>query len=169
MKRIFIIFVVLLLAIPNAFAEKYPVCDCNSKQCTCFIQLGDEGPIVNAIIKLLIAQEYCAPDQKVSILDEGARKGILRFQKEHDLQETGTLDDNTLTLLIWGCLPEELNEMDPNSRYDYNWVPTDGGRRRHRNERCSSMYDPRKISVRNAEALGYKNCGKCNKLDKPID
>ncbi|MBQ4639311.1 MAG: hypothetical protein IJB69_02195 [Clostridia bacterium] len=152
-----------------ALGETYPVCDCDEKECICFIQLGDEGPIVSSIISLLIEQNYCPATQEVSIFDEGAKEGVLLLQKEYDLPQTGMLDDDTLTLLIWGCFPEELDKLAPSSRYDYNWVPTDGGIRRHRKPDCCEMYDPRKISVRNAEALGYKNCGICNRKDKPIE
>lgn len=165
---IFLLCIFLLLPL-GVFAADYPLCDCKEEHCTCFIQLGDEGPIVRSIIRLLIEQKYCPEDQKLSVFDEGAQNGVLLLQRKHDLPQTGMLDDDTLTLLIWGCLPKELNEIEPGSRYDYNWVPTDGGIRRHKKPDCCNMYDPRKVSVRNAEFLEYKNCGLCNKLDTPIE
>ena len=169
MKKWLIIFCMLILLPAQARALHYPECDCGKEACICFIQAGDEGPLVTAVLHLLIEEGYCPEKQRVDLFDEGARQGVIQLQKKHGLEPTGVLDDATLTLLIWGVLPEELDKWDPSSRYDYNWVPTDGGIRRHRNPECSKMYDPRKISVRNAEALGYTKCGRCNREDKPIE
>ena len=169
MKRVCWLICMVLLLMPTAvLALQRPVCDCDQVECICFIQQGDEGPVVTSIIKLLIEQGYCEEQQDVFCFDERAKKGVIQLQKEYGLPQTGLLDDDTLTVLIWGCLPEELDEKEPESRYDFNWVPTDGGIRRHRKPECCKMYDPRKISVRNAEALGYSKCGICNKTDKPI-
>lgn len=168
-KRIllFIVFVLLLQPVA-ALALQRPVCDCYQTNCSCFIQLGDEGPIVTAIINLLIDQGYCDDHQDVFCFDERAKNGVIKLQEEYGLPQTGMLDDDTLTLLIWGCLPEELDEKELESRCDFNWVPTDGGQKRHIKDTCSKMKDPRKVSVRNAEALGYKACKRCNKTDLPI-
>lgn len=169
MKRILSILLLLVLLAPvGADAAEYPACDCSYFQCDCFIQLGDEGPVVHKIIMLMIEKGYCPPEQEVSIFDEGARQGVMRLQETFGLEKTGMLDDDTLTALIWDCLPDELDQTDPESRFDYNWIPTDGGKKRHTQEKCSKMEDPRKISVRNAKALGVEPCRRCNEEDLPI-
>ena len=168
MQRI-LAFVLAMLLMPTfCHASEKIFCDCEKNPCICFIQQGDEGPCVRAVIKLLIEKGYCNEKQKVSVFDAGAVRGVMALQEEYQLPVTGMLDDETLTLLIFGMLPEELDQADSSSRGDYNWLPTDGGKKRHVNADCSKMYDPRKVSVRNAEALGYTNCKKCNGDDQPI-
>ena len=77
------------------------------------------------------------------------------------------MDDDTLTLLIWGILPNELDKVMPVQRYDPStypdmvYVPTDGGKKRHQGPECCDMYDPRKVSIRNAAALRYDACKIC--------
>lgn len=170
MKRMIALALVLLgLALPSiGLASEKISCDCGESSCVCFIQLGDEGKFVSSVIKLLKAQGYCGPKQRVSIFDEGAAEGVMALQRAHDLPQTGMLDDETLTLLIFGMLPEELDEAEPLSRGDCNWIPTDGGKKRHVKPTCGNMLDPRKVSVRNAEALGYTHCKNCNKRDLPM-
>ena len=41
------------------------------------------------------------------------------------------------------------------------FIPTDGGSKRHSVPECSGMYDPRKVSIRNAAALGFEPCKRC--------
>ena len=168
MFKKFLTFLAFLLICSSATASIHISCDCGQESCVCFIQLGDEGKFVSSVIKLLKEQGYCDKKQKVAVFDEGVLKGVLRFQKEHGLPQTGMLDDDTLTLIIFGLSPEGLDKAHPLSRADYNWIPTDGGIRRHRKPSCCDMYDPRKVSIRNAEALGYGPCGHCNQSDLPI-
>ena len=65
------------------------------------------------------------------------------------------LDDETLTLLIWGQASTQDEKIEV-------WVPTDGGKKRHKKPTCSNMLDPRKMSSMNAEALGIEACKRCN-------
>lgn len=168
-RKLLSILMLLILLLPRiVHASEKINCDCHSSPCICFIQLGDEGPFVSKVIKLLKEKGYCGPKQKVSILDEGAVQGIKLLQEKYGLPQTGMLDDETLTLLIFGMLPEQLDQADPLSRGEMNWVPTDGGKKRHAKLSCSAMLDPRKVSVRNAEALEFENCLRCNKADSPI-
>lgn len=170
MIRRFIVFMLALAFLPlhHVSASEWIKCDCRASTCVCFIQKGDEGPFVSAVIKLLKEKGYCDRKQKVSIFDEGARNGVIALQKEAGIPETGMLDDETLTFLIFDMLPFELDKADPLSRGECNWIPTDGGKRRHYSPECSRMYDPRKVSVRNAEALGYTICGlnSCSRKEK---
>ena len=167
-KRILIWVMILFSLSPSwASASEKITCDCHVVPCVCFIQQGDEGPFVSAVIRLLKEKGYCGPKQKISIFDEGVLDGVMALQKEFGLEETGMLDDETLTALIFGMLPEELDGAEPLSKGDLNWVPTDGGDQRHRLPTCSSMLTPRKVSIRNAEALGFPACQTCNK-DKAL-
>ena len=74
------------------------------------------------------------------------------------------MDDDTLTLLIWDMLPEELDRVMPllsgkaNTYPDTVYIPTDGGKKRHASEQCSGMLDPRKVSIRNASAFKFDAC-----------
>jgi len=168
-RKIALLLMLMAMALPfQGMASEKIFCDCRGSSCICFIQLGDEGKFVSSAIKLLKEKGYCSAKQKVSLFDEGAAAGVMALQKEYNLPQTGMLDDETLTLLIFGMLPEELDAADPLSRGDYNWIPTDGGKKRHIKPDCGNILDPRKVSVRNAEALGYTNCKKCNKRDLPI-
>ena len=77
---------------------------------------------------------------------------------------TGTMDDDTLTLLIWDMLPEELDRVkplisgDPSTYPDTVYIPTDGGKKRHASEFCCNMKDPRMVSIRNADKVGFDAC-----------
>ena len=141
--------------------------DCGNADCTCFIQLGDAGDFVKGIVKLLKEQGYLNKKSKASQFTKEVEAAVMSFQRENGLPQTGTMDDNTLTLLIWGMPPQELDKAlpidrnDPSTFPDTVYVPTDGGKKRHSNPECSGMYDPRKVSIRNAEAIGYDACKKC--------
>ena len=142
MRRLLAILLLFMLAPSAGSASDKIFCDCEETACICFIQKGDEGPYVSAVIKLLKSKGYCEAWQKVSILDEGAVQGIIALQKKHDLPQTGMLDDETLTLLIFDMLPDALDAADPLSCGDYNWIPTDGGKKRHIDSLCCNMYAP---------------------------
>ena len=150
-----------------AQGASYIPCDCGQNPCTCFIQVGDEGGFVKGIVLLLKEQGYCGDKVKITIFTEEARAGVMKFQEENALPVIGTLDDDTLTLLIWGMLPEELDARkpfdpdDPLTNPETVFVPTDGGKDRHRRATCSGILDPRKVSVRNAEKMGFPPCSQC--------
>lgn len=71
------------------------------------------------------------------------------------------LDDDTLTLLLWGMLPSALDQAEPASSKLPMWIPTDGGIRHHDLKTCSNMLDPRLVSQRNALAMEMLHCGRC--------
>ena len=154
-----LVLLILILYFTVALAE-IP-CQCNLEPCLCFIQLGDEGPAVEFIQNALVSQGYLAPNDDASTFDEKTCQAVLRFQTEHALPSTGTMDDDTLTLLLWGMLPEALNESEPTSSTLPMWIPTDGGIRHHDNKTCSQMFDPRLVSQRNALAMNMLHCGRC--------
>ena len=164
MKRVLIISLCICLLCSISFAE-IP-CQCHSERCTCFIQLGDGGPEMEYIQHALIRLGYLDAGNDAHLFDERTLQAVLRFQEANGLPATGMLDDKTLTLLLWGMLPEELDEVKPYSNGNAIWIPTDGGRRRHRKAECCGMFDPRLVSVRNADLMDMKPCGICNRDGK---
>ena len=161
MRRMLAILLTLLLFVPGSLAEDG--CVCGETDCVCFIQLDDGGMAVEAIQNALVAQGYLAANDDASDFDETTRLAVIAFQEAHSLSPTGTMDDTTLTLLLWGMTPEELDDAEPLSNPRFVWVPTDGGIRRHAKQTCSGMFDPRRVSVRNAELMGMQPCGRCNR------
>lgn len=160
----------LLCALPAQAltrSSSYIPDDCGNRDCTCFIQLGDTGNFVKGIIKCLKEQGYLGQKVRVGQFTEEVEAAVIRFQKDGGLPPTGTMDDDTLTLLVWGMLPLELDEVMPVARGvpstypDMVYVPTDGGKRRHGKPDCSGMYNPRKVSIRNADRIGFKACKIC--------
>ena len=155
----------LTILISNALAagSSYIPCDCIG-HCECFVQEGDEGNFVKEIIKLLIKKKYLAKGTPTTIFSPEVTMAVMKFQTDNNLEATGTMDDDTLTLLIWDMLPEELDLVMPvkskvASTYpDTCFIPTDGGKKRHCKETCSGMLDPRKVSIRNAAQLKYDAC-----------
>ena len=167
-----VLCVLLMLSISTdgfAFtsASSYIPCDCGMDDCICFIQLGDSGGFVKGIVDLLIEQNYLDANVPKNQFSGNVRSAVEQFQNDHNLPATGMMDDDTLTLLIWGMLPEELDAVmpvkksEPETYPDTVYVPTDGGKKRHSNPECSDMYDPRKVSIRNAAKLKYDACKKC--------
>lgn len=136
-------------------------CICGLEACLCFVQLGDEGMAVEAIQNELVAQGWLAPKDDASSFDENTRQAVIAFQAAHALPTTGMMDDNTLTLLLWGVLPDELDIRHPESSALPMWIPTDGGIRHHDTPTCSKMHDPRLVSQRNALAMNMLHCGRC--------
>lgn len=41
------------------------------------------------------------------------------------------------------------------------WIPTNGGKRYHRNSSCSGMINPRRVDLGEARYLGFTACGRC--------
>ncbi len=159
MRKIFMALIILCLSVSIAGAE-IP-CRCGLDDCTCFIQFGDGGVPVEFIQNTLTAQGYLAAKDDHTLFDEPTLQAVLRFQREHGLPETGMMDDETLTLLLWGMLPDELDKARPDTSRLEMWVPTDGGIRHHIDQFCCGMYDPRLVSQRNALSMDMHHCGCC--------
>ena len=136
-------------------------CQCSQRNCVCFIQQGDAGPAIEFIQNTLITRGYLTPNDDASDYDAKTVSAVMRFQQDNGLSPTGMMDDETLTLLLWGMLPEELDAAQPGSSTVVVWIPTDGGIRHHDLETCSGMYDPRLVSQRNALAMNMFHCGRC--------
>ena len=136
-------------------------CQCDLEDCLCFIQLGDEGPAVEFIQNTLIIRGYLTPNDDASAFDAKTLIAVKRFQQDNGLPATGMMDDETLTLLLWGMLPDDLTAAQPLSSTFVVWIPTDGGIRHHDKETCSGMFDPRLVSQRNALAMNMLHCGRC--------
>lgn len=123
----------------------------------------DEGPAVTAMIRLLKDQGWLAENHAAGVFDEDVTFAIMAFQEQNGLEATGYMDDETLTLLIWGLSVEELNEAISDNLTEYVWLPTHGGQKFHADETCSGMIEPRIVTARNAIALGVSPCRKCAK------
>lgn len=157
----FLPIVLLFLALlPSAvLASIHIEDDCGQFPCTCFLQEGDEGIAVQGVINLLKQQKYLSSSPSVYTSD--VARAVKQLQAEYGLEQTGMLDDDSLTCLIWGMTADELDIAQPSSNPDQVWIPTNGGKKRHSRPTCSKMISPRKVSVRNADALGLDPCGKC--------
>lgn len=159
MRRIAFLIVCLSLIFSIAVAEVY--CICGLTRCRCFIQEGDEGRAVEAIQNALVSQGYLPPNDDATIFDAKTTVAVKAFQEKHGLSVTGMMDDATLTLLLWGMLPEEVDAVQPGSIGLPVWIPTDGGIRHHDWAGCCNMYDPRLVSHRNAMEMNMLACGRC--------
>jgi len=115
---------------------------------------------VKGIAGLLEERGYLSSSRK-NTYDQQMQKAVFSFQQDNGLTQTGLLDDSTLSLLIWGLASDELDQSASDSKGNAVWVPTDGGKKRHKSQSCSGMLDPRMMSVRNAEALGIEACKRC--------
>ena len=158
--------ITLFFVVPSLGEGKsYIPCDCLFGRCSCFIQLGDEGGAVKKIIEMLIEKKYLGKKTPKGIFSKDVEKAVKKFQADNDLEETGMMDDDTLTFLIWGMSPEDVDAKIGWSYEDCKTVflPTDGGKKKHIKPTCSKMEDPRKVSNRNAEMLGFDPCGRCYK------
>ncbi|MBQ9009082.1 MAG: peptidoglycan-binding protein, partial [Clostridia bacterium] len=102
----------------------------------------------------------------MSVYNEEVEKAVRSFQKAHKLKQDGRLTDNTLTWLLWGMSVSSADRTYPRSDGQEVWVPTDGGTRFHSNATCSGMAYARKMSARNAQALGFVPCKKCWSFDQ---
>ena len=153
--------IMLLLGMLCGCAGAEIPCQCGQEACQCFIQQGDEGPAVEYIQHALIALGYLQANEDASDFDEVTCQAVMRFQEDNGLSPTGMMDDDTLTLLLWGMTPEELDEAEPESSTLVVWIPTDGGIRHHDKQSCSKMLDPRLVSQRNALAMNMLHCGRC--------
>lgn len=168
MKRWILLLLCLILSV-SAFSEGAPAdlfaCDCGCVQgetCACFLQEGDKGLAVNSVIEHLKERGYLPFSHSRGVFDREVTEAVMRFQREMDLDETGVLDNETLTyLLLYGVFTDFFQMEQEESRLV--WVPTDGGKRYHTRKTCSSMLSPRKISERNASAMGIELCGHCKK------
>ncbi len=159
MRKILIVLIIMCLSVSFSCAEI--ACRCGLEDCICFIQFGDGGVPVEFIQNALTAQGYLAAGDDHTLFDEPTLQAVLRFQREHGLPETGMMDDETLTLLLWGMLPEGLDKARPDTSQLEVWVPTDGGRRHHIDQLCFGMHDPRLVSQRNAVVMEMLPCSFC--------
>ena len=160
MRRLLSCFSLLVLISIRACAES--LCFCSQEQCLCFIQLADKGPAVEYIQNALIAQGYLASPADSTIFDKHTAAAVIQFQETNALAPTGMMDDDTLTLLLWGMIPQELDAAEPDSISCLVWIPTDGGIRHHKRCTFSSMFDPRMVSPRNALKMDMQPCGRCD-------
>lgn len=156
-----LLYMLLCLCILFSAASAEIPCACEQSECLCFIQLGDKGMAVEAIQNALIAQGFLAPEDDASAFDEQTLQAVLAFQTQYALSPTGMMDDETLTLLLWGMLPEALDAALPESSNIQVWIPTGGGIRHHDSPTCCAMNAPRLVSQRNALAMGMLRCGTC--------
>ena len=154
-----LVFLVLMCFVGTACAE-IP-CQCDLENCQYFIQMGDGGPAIEFIQHALIVKGYLAFEDDSSTFDEATRQAVIQFQQDNHLPLTGMMDDETLTLILWNMLPEELDKQNPLSSTLPVWIPNDGGIRHHVENTCSQMFDPHLVTQRNALAMNMLHCGRC--------
>jgi len=135
--------------------------DCKEKNCVCFIQKGDKGPGVTSIARRLKAMGYLQTDKNVNTFTAEVDEAVRAFQKDRRLKTDGLMTDNTLTWLLYGLSASDMDREYPLSDGRQVWVPTDGGTRFHTRVDCSGMTYARKLSLRNALALGFEPCSRC--------
>lgn len=155
------LFIIMALCLLGGAALAEIPCQCGQGACQCFIQLGDKGPSVKYIEQALIDAGFLINNSADEYFDQQTLKAVLLFQEYHRLAPTGMMDDETLTLLLWGMIPEELDALHPETSNIVVWIPTDGGIRHHDNKSCCNMLDPRLVSQRNALAMEMLHCGRC--------
>ena len=157
---VLILFISVLSALSAQSEGKSHIqCDCITRRCECFIQYGDRGGAVKEIIRILKEKKYLSKDISTQELNGDVEDAIIHFQEDNKLEDSGQMDDDTLTLLLWDMFPEELDKTNNNYRTVY--IPVNGGKKRHLSPSCSGMDHPRKVSDRNAEKLGFDRCKKC--------
>ena len=160
MRKVACLALLLFLLAGRALAE-IP-CLCGLEDCLCFIRLGDEGRPVAFLQAILIQRGYFTAEDISPLFDETVLTAVQDFQRDNCLPPTGLMDDETLTILIWGMTPAELDTLQPWSIGQPVWIPTDGGVRQHSDPYCCDMHDPRLVSYRNAIAMGMYPCGHCH-------
>ncbi|MBR3928300.1 MAG: peptidoglycan-binding protein [Clostridia bacterium] len=170
MKRLLLIILCLVLSF-FAVSEEQIVdpfaCDCGydeekGETCACFLQEGDIGPFVNGVIVLLKEKGYLSQLHSRGVFDAEVTDAVKRFQYDADLSQTGMLDHETLTYLLFYDVFTDFYLM-PEEEDALLWAPTDGGDHVHDRKECSNMIAPRKISERNALALAIEKCEHCLK------
>lgn len=167
MRKLRTLCACLLLAavLSGAACADTLACDCGERFCECFIQLEDEGYPVGLVLELLGRRGYLKKPGKT--FNEKAERAVLAFQKDYGLEQTGMIDDLTLSCLVQGVRPGKLRSTEDS---DYlGWVPTDGGKKWHIKPTCSKMSDPRKMSLENAIQIGMDDCDRCAKGKIPGD
>lgn len=161
MKRFFaaaLCLVMLLCA--HALSEDAFACRCGEDACVCFLMEEDIGPAAQGVIQLLKERGYLDPMHSRGVFDAAVTQAVKDFQRESDFDETGTLDNDTLTMLIFGEMPGAGAYAAPGGEI-LVWIPTDGGICRHKTPECCAMLNPRMISARNAQALNMEACEIC--------
>lgn len=170
MKRLISFLLCLILMLP-AFSEETQAdpfaCDCGFDKekgeiCACFLQEGDIGPFVNGVIVLLKERGYLSKSHSKGVFDAEVTQAVKQFQYDVDLAQTGMLDHETLSYLIFADSALDMF-LYSDIKTELVWTPTDGGKKAHISKTCCKMIAPRKISKRNACALGIDNCGRCFK------
>ena len=163
MKRGFIWLLIALVCFFTAFSEENKstlLCDCSEETCICFLQEEDIGPAVQKVIVYLKERGYLSQEHSRGVFDAEVTLAVMRFQKDQDLEQTGMLDNATLTKLIFDGLPESMYMWNEKSEI-LLWIPSDGGVCKHLNPDCYGILNPRKISMLNAEALMLDACDHC--------
>ena len=170
MKKLLTLLFCLMLsfsALSETAAADLFACDCEfdaekGEVCQCFLQEGDIGPAVNGVIECLKERGYLPFSHARGVFDGEVTEAVKRFQYDADLTETGVLDHETLAYLLFYEMFTSLYSMTWEDSA-LLWVPTDGGDCVHDHKACSNMIAPRKISEKNATALGIKKCEHCLK------
>lgn len=155
----FIMLITFFSITVHAYAHIPCMCNKPQDQCECFIQLGDKGPAVKQIIKILVNEGYLKKPRKSAEFTSEVIEAVIKFQNDHNLECTGWMDDETLDVLLFNELPDPSAKYEEERWGDIVFIPTDGGIRYHIDPNCCEMHHPRMITRVNAEKLGISLCG----------
>ena len=126
-KRFLNVFLIMLIVISTLIDNAYAhiPCQCYNQpdQCTCFIQLGDQGYAVKKIIKVLQSKGYLGRLNKNSEFTPEVKQAVLKFQMDHGLECTGWMDDETLDALLYDVLPDKSSKRSKEI-WDYTFWDT---------------------------------------------
>ncbi len=136
-------------------------CRCGLENCVCFMQEGDSGPAVRECIALLKKHGCLAEEHSQTVFDAAVTQAVISFQAEMGFEQNGMLDDPTLTCLLHGVTREMLDSDGVSGDLTEVWISSRGGVRCHIRKSCRGMKNARKLTARNAEALGIEKCRVC--------
>ena len=119
-----------------------------------FIALGDVGyPVEKLLLSIgYMDISYTNSKNPEPCMDEAAQAALIRFQKDSNLEPTGIFDPETI------CFLADCSLSDAG---DFVWIPMHGGRKYHKYEECSDMFEAREMPVECAINLGFGPCGRC--------
>lgn len=120
---------------------------------------GDEGLAAKAVIEKLKEKGFLSKYHPAECFDDAVETAVMAFQRTWGLEETGRLDNVSLTQLLTGG---EVFEADV-------WVPVHGGKKYHLTAECSNMREPKQVSRTNAREMKYEPCKRCYSLAAASD
>jgi len=132
------------------------ICECALEKCECFLQLGDSGGAMRAVIRKLAERGYLNDRRVKTTYTAKVRLAVEELQSDFALSMDGLLNDETLCALLGYIASDEDEKHD-----SVVWVSSRSGIRYHEKKNCSGMRNPRKMSQKHAQLLQLDPCGIC--------